>query len=761
MDEWSGDIGAGCKYLSQDAVIKLAPISGITPSESLTSAEKLTEVQKLLEQGTDAAEGIYCTLGAYLGHTLPLYQMLYDILYLLILGRVVSGEDGRIIFSTYKEVLRNEYPTLAEDINIMTRHSRGGFVGSFIFQNRPIPLRMFLVNGNMLRNRNVKLLIGGVMRKGKVCFLIALLVLIVVLFSGCSDHVKIPRYLKQSQLDKLGNYERIEVLQKALHEEEDNGVKQYIVDMMFETRPSSLEIVLKNQDRQTRLMALEYYIENNMYSIELFRFLDEEDDKIVHDVSNLLIGTFTFNTVHVKGMYDIIEQLDNQELLNEILYQRYLIDIDNMSLKNIIYDYKGRNNKSLSEIYNRLCATIALKNKGFIGEYIAYINTLDYEYLSTACTVFASIYRTSPEILPAYIDYVADKGLEGEKTDRIVSRLQFYNVPVYSYYIISILDHNEPDAEQLLEKILQNPTYLRTGDLTLYNGECNDIYESLGFVIKQTDYKDHDKVKEIIMSLIYGKADIKSGQDLNPYREAGKKIWDECEQDKPLEECLLDSLFLAYETDDHELEQSACYAIKHMYFNNYKSNIYKLIYNLYEETNDAGLKEFMDGVTIWTGGSAYYGRMYSDNGFELANNTITEGLNQDSTEVVVLAKKYSSSKEETVIHLDISFWSGLEHAARAYHPNDARYVFVVEEEKIQTNKYYIYGTDTVSGYGYQIVKTVTLFDKLTGEQISQTVLEGKSPPSAINTAEVFIYGEFDNEKLYRYINEQIDALDIG
>ena len=30
-DEWSGDIGVGCKYFSQDAVIKLAPAAGRTP----------------------------------------------------------------------------------------------------------------------------------------------------------------------------------------------------------------------------------------------------------------------------------------------------------------------------------------------------------------------------------------------------------------------------------------------------------------------------------------------------------------------------------------------------------------------------------------------------------------------------------------------------------------------------------------------------------------------------------------------------------
>ena len=45
-DEWSGDIGCGVKYFSQDGVIKLAPRAGINLSESLSPAEKLKEVQK-------------------------------------------------------------------------------------------------------------------------------------------------------------------------------------------------------------------------------------------------------------------------------------------------------------------------------------------------------------------------------------------------------------------------------------------------------------------------------------------------------------------------------------------------------------------------------------------------------------------------------------------------------------------------------------------------------------------------------------------
>ena len=41
QDEWSGDFGVGCKYFSQDAVIKLAPAAGIELDPELSPAEKL------------------------------------------------------------------------------------------------------------------------------------------------------------------------------------------------------------------------------------------------------------------------------------------------------------------------------------------------------------------------------------------------------------------------------------------------------------------------------------------------------------------------------------------------------------------------------------------------------------------------------------------------------------------------------------------------------------------------------------------------
>lgn len=132
IDEWSGDIGVGCKYFSQDAVIKLAPAAGITLSDGLTPAEKLKEVQKLLEQGWDAAAGIYRTIGAYLGHTLALYEKFYDIRHLLVLGRVVSGEGGKLILSACGEVLQSEYPEIAKRVSVILPDEQSRRVGQSV-----------------------------------------------------------------------------------------------------------------------------------------------------------------------------------------------------------------------------------------------------------------------------------------------------------------------------------------------------------------------------------------------------------------------------------------------------------------------------------------------------------------------------------------------------------------------------------------------------------------------------------------------------
>ena len=113
QDEWSGDIGCGVKYFSQDSVIKLAPRAGIELEESLSPAEKLKVVQKLMAEDDPNAAKIYKTIGTYLGHTLAYYYELYGCKHVLLLGRVMSGKGGDIILEEAKRVLADEYPECA------------------------------------------------------------------------------------------------------------------------------------------------------------------------------------------------------------------------------------------------------------------------------------------------------------------------------------------------------------------------------------------------------------------------------------------------------------------------------------------------------------------------------------------------------------------------------------------------------------------------------------------------------------------------
>ncbi len=131
-DEWSGDLGVGCKYFSQDAVIRLAANAGIDLPDSLSLAEKLKEVQKLAEAGDEAARTVFADIGIFLAHTLPLYSRFYDLKYLLVLGRVASGVGGDILIAECNRVLKEEYPSLADRISVMLPDENARRVGQSI-----------------------------------------------------------------------------------------------------------------------------------------------------------------------------------------------------------------------------------------------------------------------------------------------------------------------------------------------------------------------------------------------------------------------------------------------------------------------------------------------------------------------------------------------------------------------------------------------------------------------------------------------------
>jgi predicted NBD/HSP70 family sugar kinase len=129
LDEWSGDIGCGVKYFSQDAVIKLAPRIGIDLNAYETPGDKLKAVQDRF--GENKIDEIFETIGAYLGHTLAFYGLLYDMKHVLLMGRVTSGRGGDIILAKAREVMLAEYPECA-GINLQLPDEKSRRIGQSV-----------------------------------------------------------------------------------------------------------------------------------------------------------------------------------------------------------------------------------------------------------------------------------------------------------------------------------------------------------------------------------------------------------------------------------------------------------------------------------------------------------------------------------------------------------------------------------------------------------------------------------------------------
>lgn len=129
-DEWSGDLGCGVQYFSQQGVARLSAAAGIDLPEALPAPEKLVEVQRLMATGDDRARKIYETIGTCFGYALAQYAEFYSIRHILFLGRVSSGEGGQVIIRTAEAVLAAEFPELAASLRIsmpdehMKRHGQ-------------------------------------------------------------------------------------------------------------------------------------------------------------------------------------------------------------------------------------------------------------------------------------------------------------------------------------------------------------------------------------------------------------------------------------------------------------------------------------------------------------------------------------------------------------------------------------------------------------------------------------------------------------
>ncbi len=131
-DEWSGDLGVGVQYFSQQAVNKLALMAGIVFPDKQPLPERLKEIQTRMARGDDTARQIYEAIGKYLGHAVPWYREFYDFDHLLILGRVTSGQGGEIVLDGAKKILKADYPALAEQVNVFMPDEKARRVGQSV-----------------------------------------------------------------------------------------------------------------------------------------------------------------------------------------------------------------------------------------------------------------------------------------------------------------------------------------------------------------------------------------------------------------------------------------------------------------------------------------------------------------------------------------------------------------------------------------------------------------------------------------------------
>ncbi len=131
-DEWSGDIGVGAMYFSQQAVNHLALKKGIRFPAKMPLPERLKKVQERMLDGDVTALTIFQKIGLYLGYTVPWYREFYGFDSLMILGRVTSGTGGVMILETARLILADQFPELAEQVEVFMPDEKARRVGQSV-----------------------------------------------------------------------------------------------------------------------------------------------------------------------------------------------------------------------------------------------------------------------------------------------------------------------------------------------------------------------------------------------------------------------------------------------------------------------------------------------------------------------------------------------------------------------------------------------------------------------------------------------------
>ncbi len=118
-DEWSKDLGCGVRYLSSEAVVRLAEKAGIAFESGFSLQDKVIEVQKLAGAGDRRAEAVFETVGCYLAHSVYTYYRFYGMKHIAVMGGVSAGPGGDILLRKCRNVLADEYADMYGDIDLI------------------------------------------------------------------------------------------------------------------------------------------------------------------------------------------------------------------------------------------------------------------------------------------------------------------------------------------------------------------------------------------------------------------------------------------------------------------------------------------------------------------------------------------------------------------------------------------------------------------------------------------------------------------
>lgn len=118
VDEWSGDRGCGERYLSRPGIVRLARRAGCEFPPDLPESECLRLLQRAAEERKSRARTVFESAGVILGYAVAHYAEFYPLRCVVMMGGAVAGVAAELMLERAREVLRGEFPALAECVEL-------------------------------------------------------------------------------------------------------------------------------------------------------------------------------------------------------------------------------------------------------------------------------------------------------------------------------------------------------------------------------------------------------------------------------------------------------------------------------------------------------------------------------------------------------------------------------------------------------------------------------------------------------------------